>query len=130
MTAAIRSLRRGSAGHNHVFADGPGFGETVEARESEVMDLLELLKPAWWAKAACRRSTETADFHPEEGHDRYAAEDAKKVCMRCPVWGECYKKHVLENVEYYGVWAGFTKKGAQAERRRLGIKLVGGGVQW
>lgn len=114
----------------HVFAHGPSSGWSETDANSEVMDLLTLLKPAWWAKAACRRPTETANFHPEEGHDRYAAEDAKKVCMRCPVWKDCYKKHVLESAETYGVWAGFTRKGAQAERRRLGIKLMGGGGTW
>ena len=61
-------------------------------------------------EAACK----TADpslFFPERTHD---VSQAKIICERCPVQGDCLE-HSIENNEQYGVWGGMSER----QRRKI-----------
>jgi WhiB family transcriptional regulator, redox-sensing transcriptional regulator len=71
----------------------------------------------WQQHAACRDEDPDLFLPPEEEHGRYAAFRetlAKRICLRCPVLGEC-TAYALAADERYGVWGGLTP----AERDRL-----------
>ena len=71
----------------------------------------------WADEAACRFEDPDLFFPPEKERGRYAVLRetlAKRVCLRCPVLGEC-TAYALAADERYGVWGGLSP----AERDRL-----------
>jgi WhiB family redox-sensing transcriptional regulator len=64
----------------------------------------------WQTQALCAR-VDYALFFPEKGG---SAQDAKKVCARCPVQNQCLDA-ALSNGECFGIWGGYTER----ERRKL-----------
>ncbi|MEF3117969.1 WhiB family transcriptional regulator [Streptomyces chrestomyceticus] len=72
----------------------------------------------WWEKAAC------LDEDPElffpvgvTGPAAQQQADAKAVCRRCPVAGECLE-WALQTGQNYGIWGATDEE----ERRRLTIR--------
>lgn len=57
-------------------------------------------------------------FFPERGA-WWAAQEARMVCARCPVWRDCLR-YALERRERWGVWGGTTPQ----ERQRM-LRLMG-----
>lgn len=81
----------------------------------------------WDAQAKCKTGTDPDlffvidDDRPSMARDLQEAE-AKKVCSRCPVSGNCFD-YALEYGERYGVWGGATESERRAAHRggsRLG----------
>ena len=65
----------------------------------------------WMSRAAC--SPRTAElFFPPKG---FNAEDARDVCLRCPVRQECLS-HALAADERSGIWGGLSP----VQRKQLG----------
>lgn len=74
------------------------------------MDAKDTKKLAWRQKAACR-GVDPDIFYPVSDED---AEEAKAICMQCPVQRACLE-WALGNREREGVWGGATER----ERRRI-----------
>lgn len=70
-------------------------------------------------RAACK-DMDPAMFFPARG---MPTEDAKAICQRCPVQGDCLE-YALVNGEVFGVWGGMSERqrrrirGARAKARR------------
>jgi WhiB family redox-sensing transcriptional regulator len=75
--------------------------------------------PPWNARAACRGESAglfTPTLALEQAHIRQQREmQAKRVCARCPVRGECLA-YALRVHEEIGIWGGLDA----AERRAIG----------
>ena len=56
-------------------------------------------------------------FHPDRGA---SVDDAKAVCMSCPVRVECLE-FALQNVEKFGIWGGTSERERRRLRRERGI---------
>jgi WhiB family redox-sensing transcriptional regulator len=72
----------------------------------------------WRQRAACR-GADPELFFPGQG-DRYAAEDAKDVCLSCPVQADCLEAALVAPLPD-GIWAGLNlheRKALRAGRRR------------
>jgi WhiB family redox-sensing transcriptional regulator len=65
----------------------------------------------WQLEGACRREDPAVFFHPEGERGptrRRRDEQAKQVCLTCPVLQQC-RTHALKVREPYGVWGGMTE---------------------
>lgn len=64
---------------------------------------------AWRQRAACKRDPEL--FFPDgEGRAYKAAiEEAKAVCMSCPVYLNCFAYAIGPGRKEYGIWAAMTE---------------------
>jgi WhiB family redox-sensing transcriptional regulator len=67
-------------------------------------------QPSWHDQALCAE-TDPEAFFPEKGG---STREAKKVCVRCDVRGECLE-YALAKDERFGIWGGLSER----ERRRL-----------
>ncbi len=65
---------------------------------------------SWHDQALCAE-TDPEAFFPEKGG---STREAKKVCVRCDVRGECLE-YALAKDERFGIWGGLSER----ERRRL-----------
>lgn len=77
----------------------------------------------WRERGACRFEDPEL-FFPlgESGPSVRQIEQARAVCHRCPVLGEC-RAWALRNSEYDGVWGGMTAGERRAAvRRRTGSR--------
>lgn len=73
----------------------------------------------WQLHAACRELDTAQFFHPEHerGLRKSEREDqAKQVCLRCPVMRQC-REHALRVREPYGVWGGMSEEERRTELR-------------
>lgn len=68
-----------------------------------------------WMKDAACRGMGWELFFPEHG-DGQTSVDAKKVCVTCPVQGECLT-YAVEYNEEHGVWGGQTNRGIRRARK-------------
>jgi WhiB family transcriptional regulator, redox-sensing transcriptional regulator len=67
---------------------------------------IDLLRPRWMRRAACRGQGFDAWFPP--GHDYgEEAEAGKLVCAACPVRAECLD-YALDGRIRHGLWGGLT----------------------
>jgi WhiB family transcriptional regulator, redox-sensing transcriptional regulator len=64
----------------------------------------------WQEEALCAQ-TDPEAFFPEKGG---STREAKRVCGRCDVRGECLE-YALAHDERFGIWGGLSER----ERRRL-----------
>lgn len=80
----------------------------------ELLDVLNVSRPAWHASAACRGMGPSM-FFPERGQ---ALEPAREVCERCPVREPCLATALAAGPEEPGVWAGTSKNDRRQLRRR------------
>jgi WhiB family transcriptional regulator, redox-sensing transcriptional regulator len=64
-----------------------------------------------WQDLALCRETDPDAFFPEKGG---ATREAKRICSRCEVRGECLE-YALAHDERFGIWGGLSER----ERRRL-----------
>ena len=65
-------------------------------------------RPEWFGYAACRGKTEL--FFTDN-----TANEAKRICRRCPVLQEC--KQFIQNKIEVGVWAGQTATERRTQKR-------------
>ena len=79
----------------------------------DTLDLLDALRPAWHADAACRGQTDVMFPVAEHGH-RLDTTAARALCDRCPVRNPCAE---AGRTERYGVWGG-TGSGSGRMRQR------------
>ena len=68
----------------------------------DTLDLLDALRPAWHADAACRGQTDVMFPVAEHGH-QLDTTAACALCDRCPVRNPCAE---AGRSEKYGVWGG------------------------
>ena len=81
----------------------------------DILDLLDALRPAWHAQAACRGQTDVM-FPVSEPGRRADTSAAQALCERCPVQAECAD---AGRTERYGVWsAGGSSSGRVRQRER------------
>jgi DNA-binding transcriptional ArsR family regulator len=81
----------------------------------ELLDMIETLRPAWHARAACHGMTEVMFPVAEHGH-RLDTSAARALCARCPVQAPCAEQG---RTERYGVWgAGGSSSGRVRQRER------------
>lgn len=66
--------------------------------------------PDWYEFALCAQ-TDPEIFHPEKGG---SSAEAKRVCLACPVRGECLS-YAVDNKERFGIWGGLSER----ERRKF-----------
>jgi hypothetical protein len=79
----------------------------------DILDLLDALRPAWHAQAACRGQTDVM-FPVSEPGRRADTSAAQALCERCPVQAECAD---AGRTERYGVWgAGGSGSGRMRQR--------------
>lgn len=78
----------------------------------ELLELIDTLRPAWHADAACRGQTDVMFPVAERGH-RLDTSAARALCARCPVINECADYGANEPD---GVWGG-QYVGVRASRR-------------
>ena len=69
----------------------------------------------WQEEALCAQ-TDPEAFFPEKGG---STREAKRVCGRCDVSGECLS-YALAHDERFGIWGGLSER----ERRRLKRRVV------
>lgn len=67
----------------------------------------------WQERALCAQ-TDPEAFFPEKGG---STREAKLVCMRCDVRGECLD-YALQHDERFGIWGGLSER----ERRKLRLR--------
>ena len=79
----------------------------------DILDLLDALRPAWHADAACRGQTAVMFPVAEHGH-QLDTTAACALCDRCPVRNPCAE---AGRSEKYGVW-GDTGSGSRRMRQR------------
>jgi hypothetical protein len=79
----------------------------------DILDLLDALRPAWHAQAACRGQTDVM-FPVSEPGRRADTSAARALCDRCPVRNPCADQG---RTERYGVWGG-TGSGSGRMRQR------------
>ena len=79
----------------------------------DILDLLDALRPAWHAQAACRGQTDVM-FPVSEPGRRADTSAAQALCERCPVQAECAD---AGRTERYGVW-GAGGSGSERVRQR------------
>ena len=79
----------------------------------DILDLIENLRPAWHADAACRGQTAVMFPVAEHGH-QLDTTAARALCDRCPVRNPCAE---AGRSEKYGVW-GDTGSGSRRMRQR------------
>lgn len=79
-------------------------------------DLMWEPNEAWRDDAACG-GAQSRLFFPR-GEDESMVDEAKAICVRCPVAEECLQ-YALATNQTEGVWGGLTG----AERRRLRRRL-------
>jgi len=77
----------------------------------DILDLLDVIRPAWHADAACRGQTDVMFPVAEHGH-HLDTSAARALCDRCPVINECAEQG---RTERYGVWGG---SGRMRQRER------------
>lgn len=65
----------------------------------------------WTEAAACKNSSDQLFVQGAEQNE------AKRVCMRCPVKAECLAE-ALDNRIQWGVWGGLTERERRALLRR------------
>ena len=78
------------------------------------MDLDWLVNPPRWQEQALCAQTDPELWFPEKGS---STTDAKRICSRCPVEGECLDAALNGpyGPERFGVWGNRSER----ERRRL-----------
>jgi WhiB family redox-sensing transcriptional regulator len=80
----------------------------------------------WRHRAACR-DEDPELFFPigNTGPALLQTEEAKQVCRRCPVIGECLN-FALSSSQDHGVWGGLSEDERRALKRRIQRNSAGG----
>lgn len=74
---------------------------TIEYMERLFQSTQEARK--WVHRAACK-DTDTSVFYQPQGNH---ADEAKKICAKCPVRKECLD-YAIHNCERFGIWGGLS----------------------
>ena len=94
--------------------------------EDCVRDVVEidLLRPHWMHKAACREQGFDAWFPADEAGEE--ADAARRVCAGCPVRPECLD-YALDYSIRHGLWGGLSPGERAALDRRRGPRPIAKG---
>ena len=79
----------------------------------DILDLLDVIRPAWHADAACRGQTDVMFPVAEHGR-RLDTSAARALCDRCPVQAPCVEQG---RTERYGVWGGTGSGSGRMQQR-------------
>lgn len=98
----------------------------------DILDLLDALRPAWHAQAACRGQTDVM-FPVSEPGRRADTSAAQALCERCPVRSECadYGANEPDGVwcgQYVGVRA--SRRGPRSSATAETIDAMNDGTWW
>lgn len=98
----------------------------------DILDLLETIRPAWHARAACHGMTEVMFPVGDVGKGRDTA-SAMLLCARCPVRSECadYGANEPDGVwggQYVGVRA--SRRGPRSSATAETIDAMNDGTWW
>jgi len=98
----------------------------------ELLDMIETLRPAWHARAACHGMTEVMFPVGDPGKGRDTA-SATPLCARCPVRSECadYGANEPDGVwggQYVGVRA--SRRGPRSSATAETIDAMNDGTWW
>lgn len=93
--------------------DGPATTAVTNISLAHLLGL-DLSDDQWERKSLCAQ-TDPEAFFPEKGG---STRDAKRICQRCPVIGDCLNE-ALARDERFGIWGGLSER----ERRRLKRRL-------
>ena len=112
----------------HVQVVGPHQATTAE----ELLDMIDTLRPAWHARAACHGMTEVMFPVGDVGKGRDTA-SATPLCARCPVRSECadYGANEPDGVwggQYVGVRA--SRRGPRSSATAETIDAMNDGTWW
>lgn len=69
--------------------------------------------PEWQERALCAQ-VDRDMFFPEKGG---STKEAKKICSRCEVSGECLE-YALGHDERFGIWGGLSERERRVLKRR------------
>jgi WhiB family redox-sensing transcriptional regulator len=99
----------------------------LEDHAREVIEI-DLLRPRWMRKAACRGQGFDAWFPADE--DGGGAAAARRVCAGCPVQPECLDYALGAHIRH-GLWGGLFGRERTALTRQRGREVGGGtGVRY
>jgi WhiB family redox-sensing transcriptional regulator len=76
---------------------------------------LRVEAPEWQERSLCSQ-TDPEAFFPEKGG---STREAKQMCSRCPVKGECLE-YALGHDERFGIWGGLSERERRKVKRRNG----------
>ncbi len=79
----------------------------------DILELIDTLRPAWHAQAACRGQTDVMFPVAEHGH-QLDTTAARALCDRCPVRNPCADQG---RTERYGVWGGTGSGSGRMQQR-------------
>lgn len=94
----------------------------------ELLELIDTLRPAWHARAACHGMTEVMFPVGDVGQSPYVA-GAIAVCDRCPVRSECA---AAGRSETHGVWGGqrHRRNDWRGPTQRAALEAMSDGQWW
>lgn len=90
------------------------FATPLEDCVGDVIEV-DLLRPHWMHKAACRGEGFDAWFSTDEVGEQ--ADSARRVCAGCPVRPECLD-YALDGHIRHGLWGGLSSRERAALNRR------------
>jgi WhiB family redox-sensing transcriptional regulator len=73
--------------------------------------------PGEWSSQSACQYTDPEVFFPEKGKN---ANQAKQICRRCPVKGECLE-FAVQTCQEHGIWGGLSEPERRELRRSKGI---------
>ena len=88
---------------------------------------VDLLRPHWMQKAACRGQGFDAWFSADEVGEE--ADAARRVCAGCPVRLECLDYALGWSIRH-GLWGGLSPKERAALKRRRGQRPAAKGPRY
>ena len=89
----------------------------TRAKRAHNVDILELIEPLqWMEKGACKDMNPDL-FFPHNGENN---EEAKAVCIECPVQQECLDYAVSQS-GLMGIWGGLSETERRTVRRKRGL---------
>ena len=94
----------------------------------DILDLLDALRPAWHADAACRGQTAVMFPVAEHGH-RLDTTAARALCDRCPVRNPCAEAGRSERV-WDGVWGEYRVRQQTDAAAERSAAIQGGARRW
>jgi WhiB family redox-sensing transcriptional regulator len=85
--------------------------------------LLEPETPWDWTRLADCQYTDPELFFAEGDGAAEATDQARRVCLGCPVRADCLR-HALAEPELHGTWAGLSERELGEERERVPVRPV------
>ena len=83
----------------------------------------EKRKSVWPQDGLCRQVSDPEIYFPEDRRSEIAR-NAKRICRRCPVAGECLEAALLRD-ERFGIWGGMDERDRDNYLRKLSERRGG-----